>query len=502
MGRYDRRRFLQLTGTAVGVATLGVGTATASPSDSRFFINLRDVDRSAVPDDVEIVHDLSQADVLVARGDQDRVAGTTVADRVIDRGDDRVGAVESRDGPTTDGKGSSHNHDGAPSNSEFQWDKREQDVSNDLTDKPGGGKSIHDVSTGAGTRIAVVDSGVYDAHPDLADVVNDELSENVSEDPYDWRPNGAGDHGTHVAGIIAATNSNDGPDGGVLGTAPDTEIVSYRMFSGQEGKQGDGYAGWVKAAEAGCDAINYSVGFPAPYVYPDREYEEEIDLREELRIAEQVAEYVRSQGTVIVNSAGNDELDMSGSHPEYGEILSIPTEAEGVFGVAATGPIGCGWGGKHSDNEEKWLTGNRLEDPTDSPAFYTNYGDAVDVSAAGGDADRDALDRIPEAERDLVYSTIVKTTYEDGPDDDEDEPVNRPSEIVDTEPGYGWKAGTSMAAPQVAGAVALVRSLRPDASVEAVESLIRETASDAPGGEAYHGAGHLDLERLVERVGK
>ena len=114
MGRYDRRRFLQLTGTAVGVATLGVGTATASPSDSRFFINLRDVDRSAVPDDVEIVHDLSQADVLVARGDQDRVAGTTVADRVIDRGDDRVGAVESRDGPTTDGKGSSHNTTARP----------------------------------------------------------------------------------------------------------------------------------------------------------------------------------------------------------------------------------------------------------------------------------------------------------------------------------------------------------------------------------------------------
>ena len=88
----------------------------------------------------------------------------------------------------------------------------------------------------------------------------------------------------------------------------------------------------------------------------------------------------------------------------------------------------------------------------------------------------------PRRVRDLVYSTIVTTTYEDGPDDDEDEPVNRPSEIVDTEPGYGWKAGTSMAAPQVAGAVALVRSLRPDASVEAVESLIRETASDAPGG--------------------
>ncbi|SIR89566.1 Subtilase family protein [Haladaptatus litoreus] len=477
MVRHNRRAFLQLTGTTLGAATLGVSTATATTSDSRFFINLRDVDRSEVPDDIEIIHDLSQADVLVARGDQERVNGTTVADRVINRGDDRIGAVRSREGPTTSGKGSSHNHDGSASNSEYQWDKRVQNVSNDLTDKPGNGKTIHDVTTGAGTRIAVVDTGVYDGHPDLADVVNDELSENVSEDEYDWRPNGAGSHGTHVAGIIAATNSNDGPDGGVLGTAPNTEIVSYRMFSGEEGKQGDGYAGWVKAAEAGCDAINYSVGFPAPYVYVDQ-YP---FLTEELRIAEQVAEYVRSQGTVIVNSAGNDSLDMS---PE--NTLSIPTEAEGVFGVAATGPIGVGWGNKHSDNEEKWLTGNRLEEPTTQPAFYTNYGGAVDVSAAGGNADLEAFNNeVPGSENDLVYSTIYET-----------------DESGNTVPGYGWKAGTSMAAPQIAGAVALVRSLRPKASVEEVESLIQETASSAPGGETYHGAGHLNLKRLVKRAGK
>jgi subtilisin family serine protease len=54
-----------------------------------------------------------------------------------------------------------------------------------------------------------------------------------------------------------------------------------------------------------------------------------------------------------------------------------------------------------------------------------------------------------------------------------------------------------MAAPQVAGAAALVRSIEPDASVEAVESLIRETASMPDEGTTYHGAGHLDLEALV-----
>jgi subtilisin family serine protease len=245
------------------------------------------------------------------------------------------------------------------------------------------------------------------------------------------------------------------------------------MFSGLEGFAGDGLAGWEYAARIGCDAINYSVGYT---VSDTEEYPGLVALKQ---IISQVADYVRSQGTVIVNSAGNASLDMDAPNQ-----LSLPTEADGVFGVSATGPIGYGWGGKHSDNEAKWLTGNRLEEPTATPAVYTNYGDAVDVSAGGGNYDLAEIQAgNADAYNDLVYST-VNTTDEEG-------------NVV---PGYGWKAGTSMAAPQVTGAVALVRSLRPEASVEEVEALVRETARSAPGGEQYHGAGHLDLERLVKRA--
>jgi subtilisin family serine protease len=466
---------MRLTGAAVGAATIGAGTATATRADSRFLVNLRKVDRSAIPDDVEIVHDISAADVLVARGDESRVGGPTATapDLKIDRSDDEAGAVVEEDGPTTSGSGASHNHDGPATNTELQWDKRVQDVDNELTDKPGGGKSVHDTTTGEGTRVAVVDSGVYADHPDLEGVVNEDLSISITGDGFDFNPNGAGSHGTHVAGTVAATNSNDAPDGGVLGTAPDTEIVAVRMFSGLEGFAGDGLAGWEYAARIGCDAINYSVGYT---VSDTEEYPGLVALEQ---IISQVADYVRSQGTVIVNSAGNASLDMDAPNQ-----LSLPTEADGVFGVSATGPIGYGWGGKHSDNEAKWLTGNRLEEPTATPAVYTNYGDAVDVSAGGGNYDLAEIQAgNADAYNDLVYSTVNTT-------DDEGNVV----------PGYGWKAGTSMAAPQVTGAVALVRSLRPDASVEEVEALVRETARSAPGGEEYHGAGHLDLERLVERA--
>ena len=476
MSRHDRRTFLRSTGAAFGVAVLGAGTAAGSTgASSRFLIDLREVSRSEVPSDVEIIHDISQIDLLAARGDASSVGGAaaTTPDVAVHR-DDAGPAVE-RDGPTVDGKSRSHNHDGLPENSEYQWDKRVQNVG-DLTDEPGGSAFVHETTKGAGSRVAVVDTGVYDAHPDLADVVNDELSENFTTDGYDWRPHGAGSHGTHVAGTIAATNSNDGPEGGVLGTAPETEIVAHRVFSGVEGEgatTGDTIAALTAAADKGCDAANFSVGYVN---HNPEKHPELLDIKAAYR---RLTTYVREKGMVFVNSAGNASLDMDEENA-----LSLPTEVEGVFGVAATGPIGCGWGGKHSDNEEKWLTGDRLEEPTTEPAFYTNYGSAVDVSAAGGNADLGALNGgVDGAERDLVYSSIY-TTDENG----------------NTVAGYGWKAGTSMAAPQVTGAVALVRSLRPDASIEEVEALIRETASDAPGGEAYHGAGHLDLNRLVERA--
>ena len=473
MVRYNRRTFLRLAGAAFGAATLGAGPALGGTGkDSRFLIDLREVSRSDVPEDVEIIHDISQIDLLAARGDASSVGGREATTPDIRVYRHASGPAVERNGPTINENTRSHNHDGPPTNTELQWDKRVQNVG-DLTDKPGGGKFIHDTTKGKDTRVAVVDTGVYDAHPDLRSVVNDELSENFTTDNYDWRPHGAGSHGTHVAGTIAATNSNDGPAGGVLGTAPETEIIAHRVFSGVKGEgatTGDTVAALAAAADKGCDAANFSVG----YIHHNPEkYPRLLAIK---KIYRRLTKYVRSKGMVFVNSAGNSALNMDAKNT-----LVLPTEVKGIFGVSATGPIGFGWGSKHDWNEAKWLTGNRLEEPTTAPAFYTNYGSDVDLSAAGGTADLEALGSVPGAQRDLVYSTIYETT-----------------ESGDTIAGYGWKAGTSMAAPQVTGAVALVRSLRPDASVSEVERLIKETASDV-GSVTYHGAGHLDLKRLVKR---
>jgi len=475
MTDHSRRRFLKATGTALGSATLVSGAAAADgngATNTRFLVDLREVSRSEVPEDVEIIHDIPEIDVLAARGDPEAVPGSasTTLDMAVYQHDqtpesgpaaERNVKPRGTNGPAWDS--------GAPTNTELQWDKRAQRVG-DLTENPGQGRTVQDTTEGEGSRVAVIDSGVYDGHPDLEGVVNDELSANFTTDSEDFRPNGAGDHGTHVAGIVAGTNAGGE---GILGTAPETEVLSLRVFSGVEGASGDVIAAIVDAASKGCDAANLSLGYPYPYVFPE-EYPFLLAVKELYRRA---VDYARSQGTVVVNSSGNDSLDM-----DREGVLSLPTEVEGVFGVSATGPIGYLWDDKQDSREDKAL--KKLEDSTASPAFYTNYGDAVDVSASGGDADLDAArDNVPGWYYDLVLSTVVER-------DDDGNPV----------PGYGWKAGTSMAAPQVTGAVALVRSLRPDASAAEVEELIRDTARDATGGEEYHGAGHLDLRRLVERA--
>ena len=64
---------------------------------------------------------------------------------------------------------------------------------------------------------------------------------------------------------------------------------------------------------------------------------------------------------------------------------------------------------------------------------------------------------------------------------------------------YGYRSGTSMSAPFVSGAVAILRSLRPDLDVEEIRGALRSTAEDveASGFDVRTGAGRLDLGAAV-----
>lgn len=78
---------------------------------------------------------------------------------------------------------------------------------------------LHKVATGRHVRVAVIDSGVEDGHPDLAGQVV------FKENFVDGKPDGSETHGTAVAGIIGARAGNGI---GIEGVAPDAQLMVLR----------------------------------------------------------------------------------------------------------------------------------------------------------------------------------------------------------------------------------------------------------------------------------
>ncbi len=81
-----------------------------------------------------------------------------------------------------------------------------------------GAPSAHELATGRGVKVAVIDSGIDQAHSDLAGAVSEAFDATGSKDT---RPDV---HGTAIAGIIRAR-------GLVSGVAPNATLLAVRAFS-------------------------------------------------------------------------------------------------------------------------------------------------------------------------------------------------------------------------------------------------------------------------------
>ena len=120
-------------------------------------------------------------------------------------------------------------------------------------------------STGAGTVIAVVDTGVDLTHEDLAGKLLPGATF-IGCDPScgngDWKgPDGVGQpddaHGTHVSGIAAAATNNGI---GIAGVAPDAKVMPVKVLEDGSGDYADIANGIRYAADHGADVINMSLG--------------------------------------------------------------------------------------------------------------------------------------------------------------------------------------------------------------------------------------------------
>jgi len=162
---------------------------------------------------------------------------------------------------------------------------------------------------GTGVRVGVIDSGVNLTHPDLQ--VEGGFNSVVGENPDDFGDAGS-DHGTHVAGIIAARGR---PPTGIRGLAPAVGLRSYRVF-GQNAEGASNYAivkAIDRALEDQCDLINMSLG-GGPVDDATRSAMEE----------------ARVQGSVVLAAAGNDDRGP----------VNFPASDEAALAVAAMGRKG------------------------------------------------------------------------------------------------------------------------------------------------------------------
>jgi subtilisin len=194
-------------------------------------------------------------------------------------------------------------------------------------------------ATGEGVDVAIVDGGIDPSHPDLEGNLADPEEDgnhkawadcSGGDCEYPWADDG--DHGTHVAGTVAAEDDGSG----VVGVAPEATLHALKVCSSAGRCRTSDIVEAIKyAADQDWDVVNLSLGAPTP--------------SDAIRAA---GEYALEEGVVLVAAAGNrgpcsDCVGYPAAYPEF-------------IGVSAT----------------------TIDDEL---ADFSSTGDEVDVAAPGKD---------------------------------------------------------------------------------------------------------------------
>ncbi|SEH03625.1 Subtilase family protein [Nonomuraea solani] len=164
--------------------------------------------------------------------------------------------------------------------------------------------------TGAGVKVAVLDTGIDATHPDLAGRVA--ARADFTEVPDERDVIG---HGTHVAATIAGSGAASG--GTHRGVAPGATLLDGKVCESQWCMDSAILAGMQWAAEQGAKVVNLSLGGPdTPGVDP---------------LEEAVQTLTERYGTLFVAAAGNYGADRT---------LNSPGTADAALAVGAVGKSG------------------------------------------------------------------------------------------------------------------------------------------------------------------
>lgn len=308
--------------------------------------------------------------------------------------------------------------------------------------------------------VAILDTGIDYTYPDLAGLVD--LDRSVSFIPGDdafvqqFFPGAhpiadLNYHGTHVA---ATVSSNAIALAGVTSKTTLMGVKVCNVFGSCP--TGAVLAGMLYAADNGADIANMSLGG--------------LFLKSAnpgfVSLINNVTNYVRQQGTLIVVAAGNSAVDLNRNIiPVEGGEFHAPSlfasycDAPGVFCVSATGP-------------EQTAGVNGPWTNVDAVAPYTNFGSAINAAAPGGFAS-------PVWAGCSTFSLQI--------------PQCQTGAFI-----LGL-SGTSMASPHAAGVAALIKADNPSINPAQLSSALERSADkiDGNGRSPFYGQGRVNAASSV-----
>ena len=360
--------------------------------------------------------------------------------------------------------------------------------------------AAHEVTTGSpDVRVGVIDTGVDAGHPDLAERVDAEDSRSFVTDipgldgPCEHErcldPVGSDDHGhgTHVAGIVAASANGLG----VQGVAPDVRLVDLR--AGQD--SGYFFLGPVAnaitvGAELELDVLNMSFYVdpwlqPCPGGAPEDSPAEAAAQDVTIELMHRALDLAHERGVTLVSAAGNNAIDLADpgldlSSPNYGAESHERTIADDCEVLPLGGPHVLGVSSVDEDGARSSFSNYTSDPDSDQVAVAAPGGVGSDsgrpilstasrsMLVAKGEVDEQGRVTTAGAERALVRDCP------EGIGEGEPDPQERCGY-------YEWLMGTSMAAPHASGVAALVISAGGGdvAPVEVLDRL-RSSAQDQP----------------------
>src|SRR5256885_1589471 len=274
-------------------------------------------------------------------------------------------------------------------------------------------------------------------------------------------------HGTHTAATVSSNAVR------AAGITSGTTLVAVKVC---------GYIdvcpfssilnGVIYAAQHGADVINLSLGGAFPKAGNGRF----------VGLLQKVFTFASREGVTIVVSAGNDAANLNQNGNTYATFCDTP----GVICVSATGPTIDATGLTTATGP--WTN-------IDAPAFYSNFGSAIDIAAPGGNQSAGPPLAPPAFRGAFVWAACSQTIYP---------PLAAqlglsvclafPRVIVSSE-------GTSMAAPHVTGAAALLVSTL-GRSPARIKARIEQTTDhiDKRGESLFYGHGRVNVARAVGAI--